>query len=433
MIDGDITRNILVCGPDDPRARDAGARLAESLRGYRMPRGSEKATEDAAKPIIQEDYEEAPLGDSIRERMAGSGLLVVICVPASKNSEAISERLEYFSRELGREDKIIAVLAEGEPAESFPPYFMQTRTIRETLPDGSVREITETIEPVAADLRGQTGRDRKRALAYETVRVSAAMAGIHPDILERRHEKRRKKRLITLLAISGSIFIAVAVIFSWLGLIAVREGQVAERQTEIGSEMVDRLFVELPKVFEEEPQALEYVDNAILAGIDALLAAGSANAGLVDLDTVLVVSERDGANSIIRKASMWRRSGEWDRAMELYRQGLLAAGSSAEAHTDLFLQRMETIKGYPKASAGYALYILSNNSSAPLNSGDLIIDIDGKPLTGFGDYGALLYEAMPGAAFNVTVLHADEGTASLMTLELKISIDQLRALAVVQV
>jgi len=432
LVDGIKINNLLVCGPDNPLARRAGERLAESLRRYRLPKETGAAAEGAAQTHVEEDYGEAPLDEAYRERLARCDLLVIICVPSTRRSGAISQILDYYSTKLGRSDRIIAVLAEGEPVESFPPYFIQTLTVRQTQPDGSVREITETIEPVAADLRGQSGRERRRALTYETVRIVAALAGIHPDILERRHEKRRKKRLTAILTLTGSIMIAVAVIFSWLGVIAVREGQVAETQTEIGSAMVDRLFVELPRSFQGQPEALGYVDDAILNGLDALLEAGSANAELVDLDTALAVHGRDGAETILRKASIWRRYGEWDRAAELYIQGIGTAGVS-ESHSSLFLDRTKIFRSYPEAVEGYALYILLNNSAAPIAAGDLIVEFDGKPLYGYSDYRELLADAMPGASFGVTALVADEKGKGYKQIELRLSVEQLRLLAAVQV
>jgi len=417
----------MVCGPDDPYARLVGARLTEALRHYNMPKEAGKAAESYGQDHAYQDFREAPLDEAVRKRLAGSSFLLVICVPSTKTSEAISQRLDYFSGKLGRDDKIIAVLAKGEPEESFPHYFIQTR------PDGSIRDTTETIEPLTADLRGKSEHERRHALAIETIRIVATMAGIPPYVLEQRHEKRRKKRITTLLTLTGSIVAAAVVVFSLLGFAAVREGEVAEKQTELSSAMADRLFAELPQAFQDEPLALEYIDDAILDGLDSLLAAGSSNARLIDLDTALAVTERDSAADIMRKASIWRRSGEWDRAMELYKQGISASDDHVESFSELFFEHMNMLKSHPESESSYALYILQTNSHAPLEEGDLIIEIDGKPLYNHNDYTELLSDTMPGGALKVTALYADRASGAYKTIKLTLSIEQLNAFSLIQV
>jgi len=381
-----------------------------------MPHEPGEAAESFGQTHAYHDFREAPLDEVIRKRLAGGSFLLVICVPSTKTSEAISETLDYFSGKLGRDDKIIAVLAKGTPEESFPPYFKQAE-----------------IEPVAIDLRGKFERERRHALANGTIRVIATIAGIPPDELEQRHEKRRKKRMTAFLTLTGSIVAAAAVIFTLLGFAAVREGEAAEMQTELSSVMVDRLFTELPPAFQDEPLALEYIDDAILDGLDSLLAAGGANAKLIDLETALAVTERDSAADIIRKASIWRRSGEWDRAIDLYKQGISASGDHVESFSELFFEHMDMLKDHPDSEASYALYILQTNSYAPLEEGDLIIEIDGKPLYSHNDYNELLSDTMPGSALKVTALYADRASGAYKTVKITLSIEQFNAFALIQV
>ena len=51
--------------------------------------------------------------------------------------------------------------------------------------------------------------------------------------------------------------------FLRLGLIARREGQIAQAQTEKSIEVAQRLTKELPELFADDPQALGYVQEAI--------------------------------------------------------------------------------------------------------------------------------------------------------------------------
>jgi hypothetical protein len=73
---------------------------------------------------------------------------------------------------LGRKDRILTLLVEGEPEESFPP---QLRYI-----DDGKGSLTE-IEPLAADVRG-SGSMRSK-LKTETLRLLAPMLGVGFDDL----------------------------------------------------------------------------------------------------------------------------------------------------------------------------------------------------------------------------------------------------------
>ena len=154
------------------------------------------------------------------------------------------------------------------------------------MPDMSVVEKTETIEPVAADLRASTPARKKEVLKYETVRITASVLGLHPDDLEQRHRQRRKRALIIAVSIAGVICITAAAIFLRLGFIAKAEGDIAAQQTKLSMEIAKRTIDELPASFEGDEQALAYVYGAIenakadLAeyGLDELLD-DSGNAG----------------------------------------------------------------------------------------------------------------------------------------------------------
>ena len=60
------------------------------------------------------------LGENIREALRRSDWLIVVCSPRSKERPYVNAEVDYF-RELGRGDRILALLIEGEPATAFPP------------------------------------------------------------------------------------------------------------------------------------------------------------------------------------------------------------------------------------------------------------------------------------------------------------------------
>ena len=135
--------------------------------------------------------------------------------------------------------------------------------VQHILPDMRVVEREETIEPVAADLRGDTPARRKQLLRYETVRITASVLGLHPDALEQRQQRRRSRAILAAVAAAGCVLLAISALFLRLGLIARNEGRIAEAQAKKSIEVADRLTQELPALFAEDPLALSYVQEAI--------------------------------------------------------------------------------------------------------------------------------------------------------------------------
>lgn len=243
-------------------------RLAEGMRKYRLPRGIVPVNPLDHRNILL-DTEETPFTEETMAILNDVGYLIVLFSPEARASDAVNDKLVYYEKLTGRES-IVPVIADGEPADIFPPMFIQHRTVQRILPDMSVVEMEETIEPVAADLRGETPKRCRELLQYETVRIVASVLGLHPDDLERRHAKRRKKRLIAAVSALGTIFLSVTVLFSYLGIKAYREGIIARQQTEEATRAVVRLTEELPALFDDEPEALAYVQQAISEASDAL-------------------------------------------------------------------------------------------------------------------------------------------------------------------
>lgn len=259
--------------------------LAGSLRKYRLPSGTVLPDPSLDYRRILLDTDSAPLDDAMCDRLQACRFLALLCSPGTKDDPIILEKLNFF-REMHGKDSVIPIIAEAEPADSFPEGFIEKKIVRRIMPDMSVVEKTETIEPVAADLRASTPARKKEVLKYETVRITASVLGLHPDDLEQRHRQRRKRALIIAVSIAGVICITAAAIFLRLGFIAKAEGDIAAQQTKLSMEIAKRTIDELPASFEGDEQALAYVYGAIenakadLAeyGLDELLD-DSGNAG----------------------------------------------------------------------------------------------------------------------------------------------------------
>lgn len=244
-------------------------RLGESIHSYRLPKNVKLPESGLDYRRIVYDCDGAPFDAAQREILDASRFLVMICSPATRNDPQILARLGRFRETHGNEE-VIAVIVEGEPVDSFPESFIEKKPVQHILPDMSVVERVETIEPVAADLRANTERRRREVLRYETVRITASVLGLHPDDLEQRQRNRRKRALLSLLALVGVVCLVAAGIFLRLGLIAKKEGDIAAEQTKLSVSIARRTIDELPASFAGDEQALAYIDEAIESARESL-------------------------------------------------------------------------------------------------------------------------------------------------------------------
>lgn len=127
------------------RDRVAGDKLFKRLDGYRPPKALRGyATRFGPVPAklypVFRDREELAASPDLTGRLQAaleaSDHLVVVCSPHAAASRWVNHEVEAF-RELGRADRIHAVVVDGEPMKAFPPALTQGRA----------------MEPIAADLR----------------------------------------------------------------------------------------------------------------------------------------------------------------------------------------------------------------------------------------------------------------------------------------
>lgn len=134
------------------------------------------------------DRDELPtssnLADSILDALKNSGYLIVICSPRTPLSQWVIQEIVTF-RELHGNDRILALLIEGEPEESFPKELLYVDGVQ--------------IEPLAADIRAKDLKTMKKKLKVELLRLLAPIYGCNFDDLKQRHRTRRMKRIATVL------------------------------------------------------------------------------------------------------------------------------------------------------------------------------------------------------------------------------------------
>ena len=185
--------------------------LQGSLESYRVPKrlvgttGSFGTIPSRLLPIFRdrEDLSSAAdLTSQIRDELAASETLILICSPASAQSRWVNEEVRYF-RELGRENRILALIVDGDPQatdvarQCFPPALTQ-------------REGGGQHEPLAADARPYA--DGK---ALSKLKLVAGILGIRLDELRRRDAQRRRRTwLVSATVVALVVLLTAALAFT---------------------------------------------------------------------------------------------------------------------------------------------------------------------------------------------------------------------------
>lgn len=177
------------------------------LERYRVPRRLAKKIGTNKIGRVFRDSEELKAGSDlsalIKEALDETEWLIIICTKRFKDSVWCMEEVEHFLEIRGRE-RIITILVEGEPAESFP------KVLTEVERDGKI----VSIEPLAVDIRDDSESKILKNVRREQYRFLADMLDVDYDDLYRRERERRLRRSMSVAgaAILGiSAFAAVMV------------------------------------------------------------------------------------------------------------------------------------------------------------------------------------------------------------------------------
>lgn len=195
--------------------------LHRKLERYPVP--AEHGTE-ALRPIFIDRAELVAGSDltvQVREAIARSQALVVVCSPAAAASRWVAQEIALF-RELHPDLPILAALHAGEPEEAFPQALVT---------QGDAR-----IEPLAADFRRE-GDGKRLGL----IKLVAGLAGLPLDRLIQRDAQQRQKRVMAITAFA----LGIILVLSALLVAAVRARAEAERRREETEGMVEFMLTDL--------------------------------------------------------------------------------------------------------------------------------------------------------------------------------------------
>jgi tetratricopeptide (TPR) repeat protein len=189
-------------------------------------------------PPIFRDREElaasADLAKSVREALAVSASLIVICSPNAAASRWVNEEVRTF-RALGRSEQIQCVIVAGEPHASQNPAFDPAL---ECFPPALFENAAS--EPLAADLRAN-GDGRKAA----KLKLIAGILGVGYAELRDRETERNNRRLRLIAAASLTAFFITAGLAAFAlqqRSRAIAERDIARQKTMTAERTVD--FVE---------------------------------------------------------------------------------------------------------------------------------------------------------------------------------------------
>lgn len=208
--------------------------LQRSLERYRVPgrlRKQRAGLPARLNPVFRDKEELASssdLGDSIRNALARSEALVVVCSPAAAASRWVNEEIRAF-RALAPGRPVLCLMVAGSPEPGAPDRAFPPALLR----DDAGRSLPE---PLAADPRGEAD-GRRGAL----VKVAAGLLGVGVDALRQRDQQRRNRVLAAIT--TGAA--AVAVVTVGLAINASIARDEAELRRDQAEELIDFMLVDL--------------------------------------------------------------------------------------------------------------------------------------------------------------------------------------------
>ncbi|MBO4679283.1 MAG: TIR domain-containing protein, partial [Lachnospiraceae bacterium] len=228
--------NAFISYRHSPLDMEIAKKVHTGLETYRIPKSVQKRLGIKKIKRVFRDQEELPIGsnlsDNIGEALKESEHLIVICSPRTPQSEWVQKEIETFIKLHGREN-VLAVLIEGEPDESFPELLLND-------------ENGNPVEPLAADVRGETAKERNKKFKTEILRLVAPVIGCNYDDLRQRHRERIVKRTVSLVSAAAGIIAVAGIAFGLyhanvadkMTTLANEKAQLADEKTQLADEIL---------------------------------------------------------------------------------------------------------------------------------------------------------------------------------------------------
>ncbi len=305
----------------------------------------------------------ACLTESVQHELSSAETLVVICSPAAAQSRWVKEEVRAF-KELGRADRIYALIIDGDPQSADPAEQCFPSTLVDA-DDGT------KLEPLAADVRKWA--DGK---VLGKLKLVAGILGIRLDELRRREMLRRRRNII---AITTGVT-SVVLLTTFLSLTNIKHQKLAEHRRANTEDLVSFMLGKLDDI------------NPV-AGLDVLDE---------DQEEMIHIAKQWGFQNLedpelLEKALEWREEGITARNKQDSKSAMEAFKRSLAALVDLYLRDKNNMDnlfelGQAEFWVGYAY----------MDNGDL--DQAEKLMTYYGVIARRLINADPKSAVNVMEL-----------------------------
>lgn len=203
-------------------------RIPPRLVGTSSPHGPVKRR---LTPIFR-DRAELPAASSldreVRQALAASDVLLVLCSPAAKASRWVDAEIALF-RNLHPDRPVIAALLSGDPTDSFPLALLQ--------PDaqGVVQE------PIAADFRADHDGEKLARL-----KIVAGLTGVALDQIIQRDAQRQLRRVIAITLVTVLLTLSMALMM----VFALRAQMEVEKQRRQAEGLIEFMLTDLRQKLE---------------------------------------------------------------------------------------------------------------------------------------------------------------------------------------
>lgn len=220
------------CSPDSEIAEH----LQKKLESFRLPKDiAEKTRKTRPLRVFRDETELSvadDLSDAITSALWDSKYLICVCSPEYLKSVWCMKEIEAFLRFNDRKH-VLLVLADGEPDTAFPEVLLYEEVFQMG-PDGHPQKTRQYKEPLAADCRGDSLRDRKAKVEISVVRLMAVIKNISYEELSQRHRKEAFSRARNrVLAVFGVLLAIIAVCVFFIIRISDQKAQISRQQEEL--------------------------------------------------------------------------------------------------------------------------------------------------------------------------------------------------------
>lgn len=271
--------------------------IHKRLEAFRLP-SSVKRKNKLAKDRISRvfrDRDELPLASDLAEQITAalenSEFLIVICTPRLPESKWCRKEIETFIEMHGRQN-VFAVLAEGEPSESFPDLLLYDE--KEVVSETGVTEIVRVpVEPLAADVRGANKKEIRKKMDEELLRLVAPMFNLNYDDLKQRHREQKMKRIVGLSMVISSIFIVFGIFSGILSLKISQQADEIFEQNQIITEKNEEILAQSSLLEKQNTDLLKSYAVSMSLESQKLILEGRKNDALYALRTAMPDSSAD--------------------------------------------------------------------------------------------------------------------------------------------